>query len=254
MLTMSTDENREGKVIAVTSSSGGTGKTTLSLSLAHYLSKTEKQKVAVVEAIPPGEGDIGLYQSPMTPTLLAVVLGGIKHITLQLLLGTALHYDEESEMSLYRTTKHIVPREDFPPEIYDPIIGELKKEYDYIIVDTIGRNNEYSQQAYELADHMLYVTLSNKVQGLKMGLFLNNLLDYEKEINVVLNKAGEGADLGEEIVQKAGMGNKFIGSIPYLPEAVVPDLHTEWQRVFEYEEYEESIAEIATTLLQKFED
>jgi len=226
-----------GQVVTVTSSRGGTGKTTVALSLASYISKASKVSVArgaakdplkvIVLDLDVRDGQIGVFTGFWKPTVMRLKRYGISKSEIE---GTKVH-DEGLEVDLMLAPRRPRSADELPPEFYRELIEELKSSYDYIIIDTASNylDPTVERVAYPLADFILMVTEASKPSLFSMARWIREVtspLDQhgmavpKDKIGIVVNRAtAERALLGKDIVANA-QELPIISVIPDAPKIV----------------------------------
>lgn len=226
-------EHALGKVIAVVSPKGGTGKSTLSLlmSLAIAEAYGDSRRVCIVDANP-GQADGRKYLSldaATTITALAAraeyeqgspdVVGGV----VTKVPGTPLHALLGPRFSEYNP-------EMITPALFRRAVGGLRQIYDLVVVDTPAAGEAMGiieDFVLEEADRIVVVvdpndiTLSNVVEWLMdvtTPLAGGGLGADPQHVSIVLNQAEEKAGVGEQDVQVLLGQWDFAGSIPRLVE------------------------------------
>ena len=131
-----------GQIIAVTSSKGGSGKSTVSTTLATYLAHASEAsakkgiedrplKVIIVD-LDVRDGQLGFFTGVTKPSVLNLRINGISESSLK---ETIVH-SKRLKVDLLLAPKKPRSSEDTPPEFFIELLTELRKRYDYIIVDT----------------------------------------------------------------------------------------------------------------------
>ncbi|MCR3921645.1 MAG: response regulator, partial [Firmicutes bacterium] len=185
-----------GNVTLVFSGKGGIGKTTIAANLAVVLAQNEKKKVALVDFdlqfgdisvmlnLNDGNNISDLVQA--TDTIGEEILADylIRHFTGIDILPAPL-FPQDAE---YVTSEHT-----------EMILQLLKKNYDYIVVDTAATFHEINLQAMEIADQILLVVTRDiaAIKNAKTSLNIMESLQYRNKIRVVLNRSDQ--DLGVEV-------------------------------------------------------
>lgn len=189
-------ENNEGSVLFVTSTVKGEGKTFVSLNTAITLSTLNK-KVILVGA------DL---RNPQLHKQLNLDRAGIKGVA-NYLHDTVVNIDDIKVKDLSNNLKFdIIFSGTIPPNPsellsngrFELLLNELKKEYDYIIVDTAPTLLVTDTTLItHLADAILYVTRANFTDRKLFG-FISELkkLNHIQNIGIILNNVGDNKGYG----------------------------------------------------------
>ena len=189
-------ENMEGSVLFVTSTVKGEGKTFVSLNTAITLSTLNK-KVILVGA------DL---RNPQLHKQLNLSRSGYKGVA-NYLHDTVVHIDDIKVKDLSNNLKFdIIFSGTIPPNPsellsngrFELLLNELKKEYDYVIVDTAPTLLVTDTTLItHLADAILYVTRANFTDRKLFG-FITELkkLNNIQNIGIVLNNVGDNKGYG----------------------------------------------------------
>lgn len=193
-----TEQNRKGNTMLVTSTIAGEGKTSVSMNLAHSLALTGKKTVIIgldlrapklLEYLEMPKGLKGVSDFIVNPNITT------DDITISI----------EGTENLFMIPSGTTPPN--PSELLmkpgmEELFEQVKKEYDYVIVDSapVGLVTDTLVAAH-FADATLYVVRANKLE--KEMLQLPTRLYKEKKLNsmsVVLNGVGgkKGATYGFE--------------------------------------------------------
>ena len=258
-----------GQIVTVTSSRGGTGKTTVALSLASYISKASKVSVArgaakeplkvIVLDLDARDGQIGFFTGFWKPTVMRLKRYGIDR---QQIEETRIH-DEGLEIDLMLAPRRPRSADELSSEFYTELIEELKSSYDYIILDT-GSNYldpTVERVAYPLADFILMVTEASKPSLFSMARWIHEVtspLDQygmaipKKKIGIVVNRStAERSSSGKDIVANA-QEVPIISVIPDAPKIVGPALNeTALERIISDYEIRNSLGKIAESIVGK---
>lgn len=220
-----------GKVIAVTSSKGGSGKTSTALALAGYLALSSKSgpyrplKVLTID-LDVRDGQIGFFTGFWKPTVMKLLRFGISEKEIE---DTVIH-DERLDVDVLLAPRRPRSADDLSPEFYAELIAKLRGIYDYIILDTSVSYTDSirSQVAYGCAERILVLVepvhsslfgLSRWIQEITGPLDQNGLAIPKNRISVVINKVLPGLDpeSNPKVVNSA-MEIPIVGSIPQKNE------------------------------------
>lgn len=226
-----TESDRLGQVVAVTSSKGGSGKSTVAISLATYLAHSSENSViekiaekplkVIVVDLDVRDGQVGFLTGNMKPTVLHMRSQGISNMTLE---QSKIHSDR-LKVDLLLAPKRPRLSDDTPAEFYLELIQLLKKNYDYIILDTSVNYLDplLENVAYPIADQIIFVTdiVVNSVYSMTrwiqevtrpqskqgMGIPIN-------KIGIVVNKSISNVNMSGQKIARSALGIPVITVIP----------------------------------------
>jgi pilus assembly protein CpaE len=211
--TTSGPEGPRGQMVTVFSPKGGVGKTTLAVNLAIALSEKGSKRVCVVD-LDLGFGDIA--------------------ITLQLIptrtMADAVHFESGLEFSVLEPllTPHstgisalVAPvqpdaKDAIPASMVGRVLGILKANFDYVVVDTAPNFDEFALQAFDETDLLLLVTTLDvpTLKNVKIAVETLDLLNFPRSRRrLVLNRADDKVGLSPEEVEGT-LSMKIDTSIP----------------------------------------
>lgn len=237
------DETQKGTVIAVTSSKGGSGKSTVSIVLAAYLAKasriSEEQnlerkrlKVCVVD-FDTRDGQLGFLNGQMSPTVFNII--GDSRVTGNDIPEEAIREGIYSSPNIEadfifapRRTRHA---KEIKPQLYVSIIQRLKSMYDYIILDTSVNYLDalLEEVAYPMSDKIILVTDMGISSIMGMARWINETTSPKErggsgidknKIGITVNKVMDGVNMGADRIQKTAMGIPIIAMLPNAPKLI----------------------------------
>lgn len=202
-----------GEVIVVTSGKGGVGKTTSTANIGWALSNLGKKVVVI-------DGDIGLRN-------LDVVMGLENRIVFDLVdvvekkakLKQAMIKDKRTEGLYLIPAAQTRDKDAVQPEQMAELVGELKTEFDYVLVDCPAGIENGFKNAIAGADRAIVVTTpevsavrdADRIIGLLEANMIEDIRLIVNRIKVNMVKSGDMLDT-EDILEILGV--KQIGAIP----------------------------------------
>lgn len=228
-----------GRVLCVTSSKGGSGKSTVAISVATYMAHAsvnsvreglEKRplKIVVVD-LDVRDGQIGFLIGALTPTMRQIRIKGISKESIE---KTVIHAPR-LKFDVLLAPRDPRAADDLAPEFYVELIHQLRQMYDYVILDTSVNFLDplLSKVAYPISDQIIFVTdivinsiysmnrwiqeVTNPKEGRPSGMGIPR-----NKIGIVINKVLKDVDMPGSKIAKAAFGCPVIAGIPSNPKAV----------------------------------
>lgn len=200
MATRARDEKKRAQVIAFRGAKGGVGTSTMAINTAVALAKHVGKRVIVIDAALQAS-DAGVLLDVHTSTNITDLIAHMKDLDADLLsevMGT-----HESGVRVLLGPSNIEHAEMVTPEQFKIILNELKKQADYIVVDTPAALDAVSMASLDEADQIVLVG-TPEISALRNAarfISLASKLGYsEEKLFLVLNKANlKGAIRLEDI-------------------------------------------------------
>lgn len=173
-------KNKEGKIISVISSRGGYGKTTIAVTIAASLaksfqhdSKNKKRNKVILVDFDFKDGQVGFLTNTTYP----------KHSKEPIFFETENEFDVLLFPPLLSYIKKTEVKE------YINILKNLKKEYNYIIVDTASNYLDplLEHVIYPNSDKLLCITNITPLALKELPVFLKSLNNLEN-VGIIVNK------------------------------------------------------------------
>src|SRR4051812_20123912 len=212
--------NQPGRVFTISSATGGCGKTFYATNIAYFLARYTGKRACIVDLdLQFGEVVTAMRLRP-------------KYTIFDALQREDTHEDDlrahiEEYTVLHETGVHVLaaPREPSeadritPPDV-TRILEAVRKQFDYVVVDTPPQLNESVLAAFDLSD-MLYVMATLDLPSVRnMSVFLATLEKLKisaDNVRLVLNKAE--SDVGIDIDQVTKLFPQGFDSVlPYAKE------------------------------------
>lgn len=233
---------RKGYVISSTSSKGGSGKSTVALTLATTIAQAshkaykekltrpdeEPLKVCVVD-MDIFDGQLGMYIGQLQPTALNVRITGL--VTPEN-VARNLVYDEFMMIHALLAPKRGVTARNLTPEFYKQVIETLKTMFDLIILDTSVQYLDplISKVCLPMSDAILFI--ANLSAGAVYGMtrWIKEVTGPKKEggmainkgkIGVVLNQVMDNVGMDKTTLAEAALDTKIISMIPMASQIVL---------------------------------
>jgi len=193
------DKEKNGRfksqVVTVFGTKGGVGKTTIAVNLAMLLAKSKK-KVALID-LDLQFGDVSIFLNLTPRRTISELAQESGEIDIGLI---------ESYLIPHISGTKVLPAPGRPeyaelimPRHVEAVINELKKYYEYIIIDTPPTFNETNLSAIDLSNQVLLVLSMDMatIKNVKLSLELLESLHQKGKTRLVLNRASE--DMGIRI-------------------------------------------------------
>lgn len=235
--------DRHGKVITVTSSKGGSGKSTVSMILASYLAKasrgSEEQgiernrlKVCVVD-FDTRDGQLGFLNGRIGPTIFNIIGSPdvVGNNIPQAAIKKGIYSSPGIEADFIFAPRRARHAKEIKPQFYVSVIHELKAMYDIVILDTSVNYLDplLEEVAYPMADKIILVTDMGISSVMGMARWIKETTDPKEQggsgidsnkVGIVVNKVmpDVGMDIGQ--IKKSAMGIPLIGMLPNAPALV----------------------------------
>lgn len=195
------DQGAQGQIIAVFSPKGGTGTSSIACNLAVAMRLLTGKKVALVD----GNltfGDVGAIMNLVSSKTIADLVNRIGELDRDLLNDVMATHATQVKVLLAPPNPQT--GELVTSDHLRTILETMKKEFEYVIVDTQASFQDRALAALDLADRIVaLMTLEIPcIKNIKMFLEVAELLEYPKEKTVlVLNKADNRLGMRVENVE-----------------------------------------------------
>ncbi len=195
------DQGAQGQIIAVFSPKGGTGTSSIACNLAVAMRLLTGKKVALVD----GNltfGDVGAIMNLVSSKTIADLVNRIGELDRDLLNDVMATHATQVKVLLAPPNPQT--GELVTSDHLRTILETMKKEFEYVIVDTQASFQDRALAALDLADRIVaLMTLEIPcIKNIKLFLEVAELLEYPKEKTVlVLNKADNRLGMRVENVE-----------------------------------------------------
>lgn len=210
-----------GRVVAVVGARGGIGATTIAANLAWHLANNENRRVALV--------DLDLHYGDAALMLDVKVGGGLREVLEnpqrvdELFLDRAMSRSGERLFVLAAEEKLDLPLR-LDPTALEPLLGLLRKQFHYVIIDVPRGNELFLSQVLSLAGTRILVT-DQTARAVRDTLRLRQFLDTPQQGQrniLVVNRVGEQGKGGIEVKDlSATIGMAIDVAIPFDPKSAV---------------------------------
>ena len=219
--------------VTVTSSKGGSGKSTVSLLLASTIARASAQagkplSVCVID-LDVRDGQVASLIGKFMPTALNIRVQPVwdeERIRRNMVAAEGLNVDTLLAPIRPRTADTV------GPEFYRTIVRSLQRMYDVVIIDTSVQYLEplIAEVALVESDAILFVTAlaSTAIQGMARALReITAPLDESGlgipriKVGIVVNQSVANVGMEREQVQAAGLGVPVVGVVPLATKDVL---------------------------------
>lgn len=183
--------SERGKIIAVFSPKGGTGCTVVAVNLALALQKLQEgqNKQVVLMDASFQFGDVGVMMNLQASRSIADLASHMKELDQDVIESTFMAHVSGVKCLLAPPSPEMADL--VLPDHIPAILGELKRHFDYIVVDTWSFLNDLVLNVLDSADRILLLTTPDipSLKNTKFFFDVTDALEYPKEkILLVLNK------------------------------------------------------------------
>ena len=237
-----------GQIVAVTSSKGGSGKSTIAVTLATFLAHSslnsvregleEKPLKILIMDLDVRDGQLGFLTNNAKPTVIHLRMEGISKANIE---KTVIH-STRLKCDLLLAPKRPRNADDTPPDFYSELIQQLRKMYDYIILDTSVNYLDplLEEVAYPLADQIIFVTdivihsffsMTRWIQEVtrpkaQMGMGIS-----KNKIGIVVNKSLANVAMPGDRIYQAALGIPIVTPDPSNPKIMASAANTQQMEV-----------------------
>jgi pilus assembly protein CpaE len=208
-----------GKLLMVYSPKGGTGCSTVASNLAIALAKTTSKKVALVDGnLQFGDSDV-LFNLRGNRTL-ADVVNRIDELDSDLMgVMVARH---ASGVKVLAAPPTPVAFERISPDAFKKVLSQLKKDFDYVLLDTWSLLDDMVLGAIDLADRILVVMTPEipSIKSTKLFFDIAEALEFPIDrIDLILNKVIPRDGLRAEKIESS-MQHKVLAEFVFDPKQI----------------------------------
>ncbi len=193
---------QQGQIVAVFSPKGGVGTSTVAANLAVALRQLSNKKVALVD----GNlifGDLGVIMNLVSTKTIADLANRISELDRELLNDILITH--ASQVKVLLAPPNPQTGELITSDHLRAILEILRKEFDYVVVDTQSSLQDRALAVLDMSDRIVtLMTLEMPcIKNIKLFLELTELLEYPAEkVLLVLNKADNRLGIRVENVEE----------------------------------------------------
>lgn len=263
-----TPSDKLGQVIAVTSSKGGSGKSTIAVSLATFLARSsinsvkegleQKPLKVIIVDFDVRDGQIGFITGNTKPSMArlakipSISERDIREVNIE---SAGLKCD------LLLAPKRPRFANDIQTDFYVELINRLKRMYDYVILDTsVNYLDELLEEvAYPMADLIVFVTDIVTSSMFSMKRWIHEVTSPKEErgmginknkIGIVVNKNQQDIHMPPQRIQQVISGLPVISAVPNASKIIAQATNmSAMERVLENEGVYKAIRLIARAVV-----
>jgi pilus assembly protein CpaE len=208
-----------GKLLMVYSPKGGTGCSVVASNLAIALAKTTSKKVALIDGnLQFGDSDV-LLDLQGNRTIVDIV-NRIDELDSDLMsVMTTRH---PSGIKVLAAPPTPVAFERISPDTFKKVLSQLKKDFDYVLLDTWSRLDDMVLGAIDLADRILVVMTPEipSIKSTKLFFDIAEALEFPVDrIDLILNKVIPRDGLRADKIESS-MQHKVLVELVFDPKQV----------------------------------
>lgn len=233
----------DGMVISVTSSKGGSGKSTVSIGIASLIAKytyiqakkglrSSPLRVCLVD-LDTRDGQLGFLNNKLNPNIIDIYAKGGKP-TIET-VPEGVWKNPNSGVDYIFASKRPRNAREIAPAYYIELINVLRKMYDVVILDTSVSYLDplLEEVAYPMSDRIVFVTdfgissiygmarwITEVCRGSKADISGNVKPITEDTVRIVINKAIPEVDMSIQKIQQASSGIQVITALPNSPKLI----------------------------------
>ncbi len=207
------NQGRAGEIITVFSPKGGVGCTTIASNLAIALSNITKSKVALVD-FSLQFGDVAVLLNLHSSHGIHELMRAIDDLDAKILEDVMVKHSSGVRVLLPPPSLDLV--EEVATDGMVAVLKALRKNYDYIVVDTWHSIEDATLAILDLSNTLLLVT-TPEVPSLRNTRRLLDLIrdrpDLKGKVQIVLNRYPSKSAVGMKEIESS-LGLKPLGTIP----------------------------------------
>lgn len=258
-----------GQVVAVTSSKGGSGKSTVTMTTATYLAHSSVNSVRqgleerplkiLVLDLDVRDGQTGFMTGDSSPTVLKLMNEGISKKTIE---STVIH-KKNLKLDILLAPKRPRLSDEIPIEFYVELISNLKKMYDYVFLDTSVNYLDplLEKVAYPMADQIVFVTDMGLNSVFSMTRWVKEVTSprenggmgiNKNKIGIVVNKSISDVNMTASKIRQSAVGIPVVTAVPSSPKLVTNSLNLRsMERLLQHEAMFNSFSKLARGIVGK---
>lgn len=214
---------RDPQIITVFSTKGGVGKTSIATNLAVSLAEETRKKVVIMD-LDLQFGDVAVMLNIIPKRTITEIIQDINQMDTDLL---------ENYLISHPTGVKVLPsptRPEYAELItgghVEKILGVLKQNYDYIVIDTPHIFHDTTLMAMDLCHQILLVVSLDlpTIKNVKLGLEVLDSLHLKGKVKLILNRSANDMGIKHEDMEE-NLKMKIASHIPSDGRTVVSSVN-----------------------------
>jgi pilus assembly protein CpaE len=211
--TLSLGPQNRAHIITLSGAKGGVGTTALAVHLATHLVHTGKKTLLI--DYHPDLGDVGLYLGiAETPYCFDDVLANAERLDADLLKGFITRHSSGLDIITSPDTGR--PRQERTAETLERVIAVLRREYEWIVIDSPLASEEFRLSLLQHTDHAYLVSTTDiaSLRDLRRRIERMSLADADKaKVQLVLNRVTDADAVTSDQIRDT-LGFPIAASLP----------------------------------------
>ncbi len=211
------------QLVAVFSTKGGVGKTTIATNLAVSLAEETRKRVVVVD-LDLQFGDVAIMLNVIPKRTITELIQDINQMDAELMEGYLVSHPTGVKVLPCPTRPEYA--ELITGSHVEKILGILKQNYDYIIIDTAPFFQETTLSALDLCHQILLVSALDlpTIKNVKLGLEVLDSLHLKGKVRLILNRSSNDIGIKCEDMEES-LGLKVKAHIPSDGRTVITSVN-----------------------------
>lgn len=217
------DLQRDPQIIAVFSTKGGVGKSTVATNLAVSLAQETRKKVVIMD-LDLQFGDVAVMLNVTPKRTITELIQDIGQMDRDLLEGYLITHPTGVKVLPCPTRPEYA--ELITGSHVEKIIGILKQSYDYIVIDTPPYFHETVLAALDLCHQILLLVALDlpTIKNVKLGLEVLDSLHLKGKARLILNRSSHDIGIKCEDMEES-LGLKVVAHIPSDGRTVITSVN-----------------------------
>jgi pilus assembly protein CpaE len=213
-----------GKVICMFSPKGGTGRTTMTVNTAIAIRQLTGRKVAVVDCNLPF-GDVGIVMNLLARKTIADLIPNVSDLSPELLDSVLAEHESGVRVLLAPTRPELA--ELVHPDHVKQIIEAVRRNYDYVLIDTWTSFHEVILAIFDLSSQIALITTLDMpaVKNIRLFLDVCEAIRFPREnVLLILNRADSTGGLHVPEIEES-IQHKFAATLVSAGQLVTASIN-----------------------------